>query len=379
MKKKYNIHNIINVELDLTIHCNDVLKTVDIQLKEYFSLKKNKHFTMKIIVVDNIENCIPNEKVFEVIGKGKKERIISDSNFYLDFNRKIKLVKENDLISTIFIEKGNNLILNPCIHYNLIILGYTFLHSAAISYNQDSIVFPAFGGIGKTALLSSFNDKESYKIMGDDLNILSSDASILSFSRAFILYSYHNKLFPHIFKKNSFNISKNNIKRKVFSIFYTKFGKSIARTILSMIPNSMSSLLLSNLHIPKYELIVSPSDIFKEEKIERNSTNLKAYIFLSRSDNLSELSINKISDTDLENRMFSIIMNEWRADLDMLFDMGGFNFIDMNLFTSKIKELIHNSIGNIKYKYIVNIPSFIDDEKYISFMHTEIEKVFKNV
>lgn len=376
----YNIHNTIEIAVIFETESNNVQRIIDTQLREYEVIKLTDVLPkLEIYVVEDINQYYENIAC-EKIGKSRSNKIISNGQFYFDCHRKIKVEKnDNGFICKIYVEDESIFTLNPFIHYDLSLLGFTFLHSAALSFKGNAIVFPAFGGIGKTALLSSFDDKDDYKIMGDDLNILSSDNTIISFSRAFILYDYHKKMFPKVFKNKKNKLKSNDLKRFIFKLFYTSKGKEVARFILGLLPNKIANKLLYKYYTPEYDLIVFPSEIFNNGKVEKSEVKLQSYIFLSRSDNITELDINAISKEELLNRMFSIIMNEWRNDLDMLFDMGGFNFIDMSEFTSRIKMLISNSIDSVDGElYKVDIPSEIDDKKYIEFMHTEILNVFEN-
>lgn len=78
-------------------------------------------------------------------------------------------------------------------HLCAIECGLTFIHAAGFDINGKNILVPAFGGIGKTTLVSQILNQRSGKIYGDDLILVDKERRMYPYLRPLCLYRYHYK------------------------------------------------------------------------------------------------------------------------------------------------------------------------------------------
>lgn len=78
----------------------------------------------------------------------------------------------------------------------LVTKGMTLVHCAGIDRAGEGILFPAWGGVGKTSLVAGLLKDPDTRLLGDDFVILAKDARIYSYPLPFSLYDYHAELFP---------------------------------------------------------------------------------------------------------------------------------------------------------------------------------------
>src|SRR5690606_11204445 len=76
--------------------------------------------------------------------------------------------------------------------------GAALVHCAAVEKDGRAILFPSWGGVGKTALVTEFVRSMGYKLLGDDLAIVDSVGTCFGLPKAMVLYAYHRPLFPEI-------------------------------------------------------------------------------------------------------------------------------------------------------------------------------------
>lgn len=148
-----------------------------------------------------------NDTVFTAIGD---ECVYVDGKFYLLDNRKKRVEfpfsRLNEESVQIAAEPGCDpeglyyYVIETIMRYKLIMTKDTLLlHSSAVCYKDARIVFPAWGGTGKSNLLLALleNGAEFY---ADDLVFLNKDSQIAAYSKPLNLFNYNLKWFPEIKK-----------------------------------------------------------------------------------------------------------------------------------------------------------------------------------
>ena len=263
--KKYNIHNLLTIEiedgLEDTNRIYDFLDKIH-ELNSTFPI--NKIRVNKIISIDISDHREYFDNIF-----------ISPKSL-IDYKYGIKIiVSKNEIVLNTkfrFIEW-----LMYSIQLALLRVDCTLIHGAAISKNDEAILFPSWGGVGKTAILNDFVKKYGFDFIGDDLFILDKKGNIFSFPKPMVLYPYHRNLFPEIFKKSP-------------SLIPARFTKTVSslvpkiKKILSPFPTLMN---YARNHNPQVKWAL-PVEVFDKDKI-CYQTKVKSAFWLERSNEKTQL------------------------------------------------------------------------------------------
>lgn len=217
--------------------------------------------------------------------------------------------------------------------------GYSFIHAAAVSKNEEALLMPSWGGVGKTASVAKLVKKD-YKILGDDLNIIKSNGEVYPFPKKFVLYFYHKELFPEVFKKQS---PKSNA---VLNKFYSAIIPSVKR-ILRFFPSVLSFM---RKHNPQ-SIKVSPIEIFGKDVISEKS-KIKQVMWIERvkgENNFLNIDVN-----DLASKAVAVTVNEiFNENTEAVLIMCGFLltkyediFVNMyNIYLNAFNNTITNKLN----------------------------------
>jgi len=133
--------------------------------------------------------CYDEKRFFLIDKYGNKSSLPFDA---LTEDR-CKVVAEKDIDPGFFFRS----ILQSIIRYRLIRHDIAYVHSSAVEYKGQGILFPAWGGIGKTSLLLRFME-DGARYMADDRVLVSSEGKMLIHNTALNLLHYNYKEFPRL-------------------------------------------------------------------------------------------------------------------------------------------------------------------------------------
>jgi len=80
----------------------------------------------------------------------------------------------------------------PMIQLALLRKGASLAHCSAIEKNGRAVIFPAWGGVGKTSIMSRFLD-EGWRFISDDSSVICDDGSVFTHPLPMHIYKYHEK------------------------------------------------------------------------------------------------------------------------------------------------------------------------------------------
>lgn len=324
-----------------------VIDKIGIKIDEKYKWK-DTIFLDKYISSDDIDiynkcECYIDIKYNENIDYSKAREIDHDiyccEEYVFDkqFGVKIYFEKKNKCVIESNQECNEWLVI--MIQIMLLKLNYSFIHAASVSKNQKAILLPSWGGVGKTACVSKLVDN-GYKLLGDDLNIISGNAEILGFPKAFVLYFYHKDLFTEIFEKNKIKCG-NKLNK-----FYNSIIPSVKK-ILRKIPFLLS---YARKHNPQSKK-VSPYEIFGQDKIEKEAF-LKRVIWLDRS---SDEIVHEKMD-DIADKATAVTINEiFTNRINVILIMCGFDILNYDEIFIRWNEIYKNAFKNLKQE-ILNVP-----------------------
>jgi hypothetical protein len=302
---------------------------------------------------------------------------LSDSNFivpsnyyfnddiYIDIKRKIAIRQKNDYEIEYWCESSYGLSIPFVFQLILVNNSQTFIHSGAFSYNNKGVVISAFGGIGKTALLSQIVDMDRFKVMGDDLNILSDSGTILSYPRPFCLYEYHNPLFKRFYKENKLKY----LRPKLFWKIYNRMLRELyQRTGIKLKINKYTTYASSY-------VTASPFSIFKKVDIQLENISLGNAFVVGRHSKGDKVIITKISKEEFSDFSLNVLYHEWDYMDKSLKGYLTFKNIGLSTYFNDVKKTMQKSLINVETVYKIDIPISMKMQLSTETLFNEIKKI----
>ena len=74
----------------------------------------------------------------------------------------------------------------------------SLVHSAGLALNGQGLIFPAFGGAGKTMLIAALRQQPGFRFFGDDFVAVDSKGGMYAYPSDFSIYPQHLELFPEL-------------------------------------------------------------------------------------------------------------------------------------------------------------------------------------
>src|SRR5690625_3065323 len=326
--KEYLIHELISIKIAKglentnkiydfleSIHdsdCSPPNNYIEINKVEDIDLSKHREYADGIYI--SPYSLIDNKYGIEVINKGNK--IILNTKFrfieWLMYSIQLALMKVDSVL----------------------------IHGAAVAKDGKAILFPSWGGVGKTAILNDFAKKYNYKIIGDDLFILTLDGTIYSFLKPMVLYPYHKNLFPEVFKKSPSLIPT------TMTGFMSKMVPKVKK-LLSPFPVLMN---FARNHNPQVKWAL-PSEVFGKDKIIYK-TKVQSVYWLERSKYDTEMKLNNVN---VESRIIGSTINEFDQRVVFCVNvMMGLGLIHNDLYLQKWYQVLNSGLNGTK-KGIINV------------------------
>lgn len=195
---------------------------------------------------------------------------------------------------------------NLLIHLALIRKGYSLIHAAGIEFKERCFLLPAFGGIGKTTLVSGIVFAGG-KLYGDDLIIINSEKA-LSYPQDFSVYPYH---------LNILKISDSAINRKFKRTRLLNRITDMLESSIHWKPVKLVYLIFNYLKVPYINIrprTIFGDNCFAEEK------DIEEIYYLFRSNSFDEgLQIEKTNPEEMAKVAADILLHEWHENMHHLY------------------------------------------------------------
>ncbi len=176
--------------------------------------------------------------------------------------------------------------------------GATLVHAAAAARDGKAVMFPSWGGIGKTALVASLVRERGWQFLGDDFVILGRDGTLYGFPKPMVLYPYHRSLFPELFAGGHGPIAPTWLNDSL--------GR-VAQVLKPALRLSPRLLQLARRHNPQSRQVL-PSTAFEARSIAR-SAELAAVVWLDREPRVRE-AVAKADDPTVVSRIMGSTLTE---------------------------------------------------------------------
>jgi hypothetical protein len=307
-------------------------------------------FTPDVLIrdFDEIETKEP-----EYIVKGSY--LVADSAIF-DLRKKIGFSFTGD--GRLEYWHGNSLELSIPFVVQLLLLqrGRSFIHSAGVSINGKGCIFPAFGGTGKTLIISHLLKQDGVKLLGDDLVAVTETGEAAAYPRPFCLYEYHREAFQDIFEKLGIRHLQPALAWRIYRRLRLE---------------SSTRLNLSLPELPNYwgiqgdYVLASPMEIFGPEKIELGLVPIKQIIAVKRNVSLDRIKvIHNVDPLDVARFSASVTAHEWNSYARSLLALGAFNssrHVDYFLGVHRITEMAFRTSDS---HTVVELPEILRTEEY---------------
>ena len=322
----FNIHDLVKIKIRTKINSK-----IDIALKHFREFEEQFLDDKNIdIFIYDYSEC-PTFKNYDVISK-----------YYYHSNNYLNILDEKICFN--FIDKPLTVYcdsyiipLNFLVELVLLRKNHSLIHSAAVQYNNKNYLFTAFGGIGKTTLVSAVIDKGG-RLFGDDMVIVN-EKEVLSYPLDFSVYPYHLGILKIKDKKMINELKKIKLLDNVFKSRISKLLIFIInlmrkRGYISVPPRRIFNFIEKGGYIS-----VPPRRIFNSNCIAEKGQIGEIY-YLSRVKNdLSKITIEKIDPIDLAKICTNILFQEWHQSMLILYVYSGVSKFSLDSIYNKISTL----------------------------------------
>jgi hypothetical protein len=256
-------------------------------------------------------------------------------------------------------DAGLRLSIPYLLQLGLVRTGRSFVHSAAVAYGSRSFVFPAFGGVGKTLLVSQLVSKEGFRLLGDDLCVVTQDGLATAYARPFCLYEHHREALEQVFEQFGVNHAWPNIMGRV------------VRRLLD------TANIRAGVRVPhnRYRgirgdyVLVSPIKIYGPEKICTEALPIGAVVLLRRQPKLDRIRIEECSWDDAARFASNVTLHEWKTELPSM--LAGAAVSGRTSPHEATAQVINSAFRAAQRTLVLSLPQKIDVAEYIGAV-TEI-------
>ena len=360
MRHYYNFHDLLQIEIEQE---NLDLRT---NYEHYFSQLKSKQS------FNNAHYQIKEYNQFSL-----PEKHLNVGNVYFGFDGGVYFPKEKYALLydgrtlceyTTFANRATNLYMQVL----LVNQARSLVHCAGMEINGNGLIFPAFGGAGKTMLVSKMRKEDDFKLFGDDYVTVDSHANMYAYLSDFSIYDDHIQLFPEL-KGTHYHLYLSDRKKKeefINSIPGNRYIRKALNLGRSLIKRNQSTQRGWNLDYIK----VPVTEVLQEKKLGTR-TKLVASVFLSRYSG-NEIKAEKISLERLISEIIGILNVEFRYGLIYLQMLSGFGGFDLSLFGQRQKKVLESCFSKLDL-YRVWVPAGISPKEYTDYMSEFINDLIK--
>ena len=360
MRSYYNFQDLLQVEIEQE---NLNLRT---NYEHYFSQIKSKQS------FDNAHYQIKEYDQFIL-----PEKYLNVGNVYFGFaggvcfpNEKYALLYDGRTLCeyTTFANRATNLYMQVL----LVNQARSLVHCAGMEINGKGLIFPAFGGAGKTMLVSEMRKKDDFRLFGDDYVAVDTHSNMYAYLTDLSIYDEHIHLFPKL-KGSPYHQYLSDRKKKeefINSIPGNRYIRKVLNLGRALIKSNQVTQRRWNLDYIK----VPVTEVLPEKKLGTR-TKLFASVFLSRYSG-DKIKAEKISLERLVSEIMGILNVEFRYGLIYLHMLSGFGGFDLSLFGQRQKEVLESCFSKLDL-YRVWVPVGISLREYTDYMSEFINDLTK--
>ena len=348
----------INYEKLLTLNSVDIFISLDFKEGKRKAVNRWLHTQLKGLLNIDVSdmNCrrIFLEPYF--IDNKCKHEVVPGAYKYTPENKKLHLLNKKISLSILDeeVHYGFDSILNLSIHflYFLCVVqsNKTLVHSAGFKYKGKNILVPAFGGIGKTFLVSKLSENLTTSIYGDDLVLLDKDNFIFPYHRPMCMYQYHYK-----------NYLKDRLSRRHYFLKPALLWRILLRLRIEVLDRFGLQIgdiddfcAYSNGYIT-----TAVGDILDEDQIPKHGEKLDIIVVIKRYSG-SEIAVKEVADAaereELARYISAITHHEWAEYHKLILAYNAFSKQPTSDQFNISEQLIEMSFRCTEKVYLIELP-----------------------
>lgn len=245
------------------------------------------------------------------------------------------------------------MLVNLLIQLQLIERGMTLIHAAAAADESGRVtLLPGPGGVGKTALLGELVKQRGYRLLGDDLVILTADGRCLSFPRGFVLKAYHASVYPALFAELGLDAGSQHAKsrggawRAAMNLLADNVPcKGLIRWALRRAGRLEAVRhALADAPPPPYLAAVPVERIFGRHVVA-DEGRLHRVVFLERHEG-DGFDVTPMRHAAMVNRLLSIVHHEWVGHMLDLWSLGSLELVDLPSYYAGVAEIASSALSH---------------------------------
>lgn len=262
---------------------------------------------------------------------------------------------------TLYTEARNAAMVNPLIQWHLAKRQRSFVHSAGVSINGCGVIFPGFGGVGKTLLVSRLRHRLDARFFGDDYVIVDSNGRMYSYPQDFSIYPRHFAMFPELDRvQQRLRMTCARSKHAIAKLAKALLVKDLLRRMAQLVGYDYGTR--NYLKIPVRDLI--------QESHIGDSVPLRAGFFLTRY-NGRRLAIEPMDLDSLLAGVVGILQLEWAEMTRAYHALAAFGVIDYARLIGQVRDVLEGCFGGVPLLR-VRIPMEMDDKDYVTELESHV-------
>jgi hypothetical protein len=267
------------------------------------------------------------------------------SNVYVDTQQQLAL-ELRDRTLNVWCNAACRGVSIPFLLQSLLLLqNKTFVHAAAISLDDRGILFPAFGGVGKTSLVARAAKEESAKILADDMVIVTEQGMLEPYLRPFALYEYHRSLFPGFFASRRIQFKPATLSWRVFYKV-----RSVLENELGLEWRPSENVVRTG-YLP-----VAPREVLPEVRLATAPVKLDYIYILQRSSSSSKVEIDTLNSDQAVSFMLNVMYHEWYSQLRLLLSWLAHRSVSFAAYLTQVEAILGAAVSNSRSVSLVSIP-----------------------
>lgn len=244
--------------------------------------------------------------------------------------------------------------------------GMSLVHAAGLEMGGKGVLFPGFGGVGKTLLVAALRDRKDTKFFGDDFVIVDGKGRMRSFPSDFSIYPYHLEAFPELKGSLAAGYLK---RRKIFAPWYfmKRAVNFVAKRTVTPGRPLFNGWLALYAKVPAAKLF--PKERHKTEVL------LAASIFLRRGDG-ADIRIAPLNSEVLVERMVNILHDEFGEGIHHVRALEKIGLIDWRKFVDDERTILTDCFSRVRC-YEAVIPTQMSPTTYREHIVDEVDKILE--
>jgi hypothetical protein len=234
----------------------------------------------------------------------------------------------------------------PILEYSLLEKNATLSHCSGIEKNGRVVIFPAWGGVGKTGLMSMYLN-EGWKFLSDDSCVVCQDGQVHIHPLPMHIYKYHEI-------QNGDLVKKMLAQSSLFNIFLWKIFGLITK------PDRLVRW-------------ARPVDVWGKEKIALNG-KISAVIHLYRYFGLEKIQLKEVSANEISSLMTSTILDEVNNLANMSIVVNSYKTFplipNISALFDKIQSIYQKAFTNARC-YLISMPETATSRDVYEFINRQ--------